>query len=557
MECKLLVKRLSMLSMTALLTLSLAACVEKSDSSKPVSENGEKVLTMGRVTSANPKLPQGDSYEDNAYTRIVNEKLNVKIVDQFEAEGDDYSRQVALAIASGELPDMMRVDSKDELKEMVENDLIEDLTTYFDKNASDYIKEIYESYDGRSLADATFDGQLMAIPASIGDEAPNMIWIRKDWLDKLGIELDTDGNKAITLDELEKTAKAFLENDPGESGNPVGIPFGSWLNAGDYGGSVFAMTAIAEAFDAHPRFWLEDNNGDIIYGSTSTNTKQALGVMADWFEKGIIDPQFGTRTWDDIIALLTNGQTGISTGPWHIADWVLFPVRTMNKDAEFVAYALEDENGKVNVTHNNPTGQFIVVKKGYEHPELAIEILNLFYDKIPNSKDLKTEYPEIEKYGKLGVDGSTRPFSIEVYNSDKLLEEFSYIKQAIDGEIAIDDIPSAGVKIDAQSVKDYLDNPESAETSTWSKYHSRMHGLGMMKKLSEEDKFVWTTPAYFGTTKAMGKKGANLAKLEEEGFIKIVTGTEPLSYFDTFVKNWESQGGDEIIAEIKAELAGN
>jgi putative aldouronate transport system substrate-binding protein len=53
----------------------------------------------------------------------------------------------------------------------------------------------------------------------------------------------------------------------------------------------------------------------------------------------------------------------------------------------------------------------------------------------------------------------------------------------------------------------------------------------------------------------MEKKGANLLKLEEEDFIKIVTGTEPLDYFDTFVSNWKKQGGDEIIDEIEAELA--
>lgn len=87
------------------------------------------------------------------------------------------------------------------------------------------------------------------------------------------------------------------------------------------------MTSIAGMFNAHPRMWLEDNKGNIVNGSTTEETKQALGVMADWFKKGIIDPQFGTRTWDDIMALVTNGQTGIVTGPWHIPDWGLSTVR--------------------------------------------------------------------------------------------------------------------------------------------------------------------------------------------------------------------------------------
>ncbi|MCZ4141865.1 sugar ABC transporter substrate-binding protein, partial [Escherichia coli] len=97
----------------------------------------EITVTMGRVTTANPKLPAGDTYENNAYTRLVKDTFNAKIKDQFKDNGEDYSSQVSLAIASGELPDMMRVDSKDELKELVDNDLIEDLTAVYDQYATD------------------------------------------------------------------------------------------------------------------------------------------------------------------------------------------------------------------------------------------------------------------------------------------------------------------------------------------------------------------------------------------------------------------------------------
>ncbi|NYE05719.1 putative aldouronate transport system substrate-binding protein [Bacillus niacini] len=553
-----LCKRMTILSMASMLSFSLAACVDSSSPQESASttEDGKTVITMGRVTAANPKLPEGDTYENNAYTRLVDEKLDVKIVNQFEAEGEDYDRQVALAIASGELPDMMRVNSKEELKELVENDLIADLTDVYKERASDNIKEIYDSYGGRSLADATFDDRLMAIPATNGANAPNMVWIRQDWIDKLGLELDKDGDSLITLEELENTAKAFIENDPGASGNPVGIPFAHWLNAGDYGGSALTMSSVAGVFNAHPRHYIEDENGNITYGSTTEGTKKALGVLADLFDKGIIDPQFGTRTWDDIMALLTNGQTGIVTGPWHIPDWGLSAVREMDKNAEFVAYTLEGDNGKANVFRENPTGSFIVVRKDYAHPELAIKILNLFYDELGNATDLETDYPEIAKYNELSVDGSTRPFNIEVYKSTSTLDDFSdLILPAVNGETSIEDITKAGIKNDAKTILEYIENPENAETSAWAKYHSRMKGIGLIEKLTTEDTFNWTTPVYYGTTATMEKKGANLLKLEEEDFIKIVTGTEPLDYFDTFVSKWKKQGGDEILAEIEAELA--
>jgi len=553
-----ILKQMATLSIASMLTVSLAACMDSSSpqESATTTEDGKTVITMGRVTAANSKLPEGDTYENNAYTRLVEEKLNAKIVNQFEAEGEDYDRQVALAIASSELPDMMRVNSKDELKELVENDLIADLTEVYEQHASDYIKEVYESYDGRSLADATFDDRLMAVPATVGANAPNMVWIRQDWIEELELTLDDDGDSLITLEELEQTAKAFVENDPGDTGNPVGIPFAHWLNAGDYGGSALTMSSLAGVFNAHPRHYVKDENGNIVYGSTTEGMKQSLGVLNEWFNNGILDPQFGTRTWDDIMALLTNGQTGIVTGPWHIPDWGLSAVREMDKNAEFVAYTLKGENGKANVYHENPTGQFIVVRKDYEHPELAIKILNLFYDEIGNATDLEADYPEIAKYSELGVDGSTRPFNIEVYKATSTLDDFSdLIVPAVNGDISIDDITKAGIKTDAKTILEYIEDPENAETSAWSKYHSRMKGIGLIEKLTNEGTFNWTTPVYYGTTPTMEKKGANLLKLEEEDFIKIVTGTEPLDYFDRFVSNWKKQGGDEIIAEIETELA--
>ena len=54
--------------------------------------------------------------------------MNIDIVDAFEATGDDYDRQVSLALSAGDIPDMMKVGSLDELEELYENDLIADLT---------------------------------------------------------------------------------------------------------------------------------------------------------------------------------------------------------------------------------------------------------------------------------------------------------------------------------------------------------------------------------------------------------------------------------------------
>jgi putative aldouronate transport system substrate-binding protein len=60
---------------------------------------------------------------------------------------------------------------------------------------------------------------------------------------------------------------------------------------------------------------------------------------------------------------------------------------------------------------------------------------------------------------------------------------------------------------------------------------------------------IWTQ------TKTMESKWATLKKLEDETFLKIIMGVAPVSAFDTFVKDWKAQGGDQITAEVQAEAS--
>lgn len=125
-------------------------------------ENGAYVdtltITLGRFAepSAAALFPEGQTFEDNAYTRYIESKLNVDLVDSFEASGDAYTNQLATCIASGELPDILTVNSYDTFVQMVDNGLTYDLTDLYEEYASDYIKSLYDSYDGRCLGMATF-----------------------------------------------------------------------------------------------------------------------------------------------------------------------------------------------------------------------------------------------------------------------------------------------------------------------------------------------------------------------------------------------------------------
>ena len=129
---------------------------EGNTSSEASSERDTIQVSVGRQTLQNVTFPDGDTYEDNAYIRMAENKLNIDITDEFEAYGDDYDRQVSLALSAGDIPDMMKVGTLDEVQELYENDLIADLTGVYEEYASDYLKSVYDSYEGRAMENVTF-----------------------------------------------------------------------------------------------------------------------------------------------------------------------------------------------------------------------------------------------------------------------------------------------------------------------------------------------------------------------------------------------------------------
>lgn len=530
-----------------------AAAVE-ADANDPMSPyDRELILTAGRYTGTNPRLPEGDTFEDNAYTRYLKEQLNIRIQDAFEANGDDYSRQVSLAMAGGDLPDIMMVTSWRDLQELAENDMIADLTEIYERYASPELKQIYESYsdvfEGGAFGKVTFDGKLYGMPDAQGDCGPNMVWIRKDWTDLLGIVVDEDGDKCISAEELKQIARSFIDEDPGGTGKPVGIPVQPMPTSGDNDGGSFTLTGLANSYGAFPKRWQEDENGEIVYGTMTEENKAFLTEMAAWYQEGIIDPQCGTRTWDDCMSLLVNNQAGIVFGQWHMPDWAFGQIKTKNPECEFECYAIADQNGKINTMHVAPLDRYMVVSKDCPHPEALIKMMNIYYDEIAGVDAVKL-MPNIADA--LQMDNSTKPVGLEVQPSDQLLSGYVGVMGAVE-----DDSLIAGLEVfDQKMVREicaYQNDPGSATTEEWSHYYSRVHALGLFHSLETNGLFQWEVPAFTGTTSSMSLLWTNLDKQENEMVIKIITGAEPPEFFDQFAEAWRKQGGTSIMEEIKAQ----
>ena len=500
--------------------------------------------TLGKLSGANnSNLPDGETYENNAYTRLLNERLNVQNQDVFEAMDEQYTDSVTMVIAQNDLPDVMIVEDLDELQYLVDNDMIADLTDSYNNCMSDTIKNIYGSY-GRDILDVvTFGGKIMAIPETNISDGPNLIWLRKDWMDALGLSAPR------TLSDVEEIIRQFKEKDPGHNGagNTVGLVCDTSLCGGCGYSSEYTLDIIFAAYGAFPKQWIYDEDGNVVYGSVQPEAKEALAHIHELYKEGILDQDFLMRTSSNLIELIVDGQCGSFFGPWWAPNNPLMQAVEQNKDAEWQPYLIATEKSGLTSYHTqNPSGKYIVVRKGYEYQEIACKIVSVLFDYLRyNDRDNQ----EIVDYYKENVDPTARPFAINVDYNNALQICYGELNHVFAGDKSADDLNVLEYSY-YEACESYLKDAENASAEDWAAYTSRITAC----KILNDGRTNKVESLYFGETETMVTDWWSLENLESDTYLKIVTGESSLDEFDRFVENWYQNGGETITKEVRAEI---
>ncbi|SDW28019.1 carbohydrate ABC transporter substrate-binding protein, CUT1 family [Lachnospiraceae bacterium KHCPX20] len=499
--------------------------------------------TLGKMTeAANSHMPEGDTYENNAYTRFLYKELNVQNRNAFEIDGnDDYKEKVAISIASRKLPDVMVVDDEQTLKQLVDKDLIEDLTDVYEKCTSDRIKKIYQSYGRQILDHATFDGRLMALPETNIDNGPSLFWVRKDWMDRLGLKAPS------TVSDVQRILKAFVEKDPGRNGKgkTIGLVTRPELT-GDCGyAQEYQTDIIFASFGAFPQQWIKDKHHKVSYGSIQPEAKKALATLRKMYKSGQLDRDFLVRNSNNLVDLIVQGKCGAFFGPWWAPNNPLMESMQADPVASWVPYLIAtDKKGNTSFAAQNPTGKYVVVRKGYEHPEIVMKITSVLFDKMTYGQK-GTE--ELEDYYKKNVDPTARPLSINVDYKNALDICYRDLVDVIGGGKD----PSSLDLLEGSyysACKDYIMdvNRQMPSPVEWAAYTSRITAC----RAISGDHIIEIPSYFYGETKTMKTNWWKLQELERQAYLSIVTGDKPLSYFDTFVKTWKKEGGEQITREV-------
>ncbi|MFC4776264.1 hypothetical protein ACFO9Q_05710 [Paenibacillus sp. GCM10023252] len=500
------------------------------------------------------KFIEGSTYEDNWFNDLYLEDLNIKPKVKWTAPaGDSYKQKYNLMIASNDLADVFSIEgsggksARTILKELVEAGQIEDLSKVYEEYASDSVKSIYNSFDnGKALENASVDGKLYALPAQ-GDtysQAP-VLWVRQDWLDKLSLPAPR------TLEELITVARSFVNNDP--DGNSKKDTMGLAFNKDIYAGAPTDGGALFYYNNSYPKTWLNDSSGQVVWGGIQPETKSTLSILADMYKEGLLNDEFAQQDGNKNSELITSGKIGMTFASWWSAYWPLGSSIDSDPKADWRAYTFSPD-GTIRAAFDNPTNILYVVRKGYEHPEALVKLLNVterykhdnsFPKYMDHEQEVKTQNP----------DGKTEaPTILPAFSISSVSEQFDSSKKfqaIIEGKATEEDL-TRGEKDIWKDIKLNQENPKKV-LNAYKVYINWIYALGSLANAKMDVKFNAfqdTTPTYDDRMGALNDK-------QLVAFTKIIMGKEPVDYFDTFVKEWKEQGGDQITKEINEVVQKN
>lgn len=508
------------------------------------------VIHMGRAESANVTYPKGEDSQNNYIVNYLQEQLNTEYIYDFSVDDASYNTKVAMAIASGDMPDVMNV-TYTQLVQLANAGAIEDLTDAFETDRSDSLKTCFDSTNGMSEKLATFDGKLMAIPdISPGMDSVPLVYIRGDWMEELGLQ------EPKTLEDIVTIARTFLEKNPGGNvtdGIAVGLSAEKELV--QKSGGTWHINGLFTLFDAYPKLWITQEDGSVVYGSITGEAKTALGEIRTLVEEGIIAPSFAVRDSEQCMEMISNGQAGIFFGAWWSNQW---PVVSMMEGAEdsvkwnsYVAPLNQD--GKLNVSMKSPSNTYVVVKKGSseEIKEAVIKTINYQYDLDQSqAQDVRPN-------------GMDTPFSWHYYpinvlhcDYDAKEKQIQSVMDCVDGKVAYDDLSGDG----KTWYNGYTAVMKDGFRKTVEKNISSANGWGWANGAwtvqGQADKLNLKYAASYADSPSMESLWATLKTLEDEFYLQVLTGNTSIDEFDKFVSQWKALGGDTITQEM-AELAGS
>ena len=492
------VKLIAVLLITVMLTAGLFASGSGDTRSSPVQGNPKLDIDLMTIAFVGGGWP-----DDFIIIKKLDDKLNINLTIQW-VPTENFSEKISVLAASNSFSDSYLLQEAQFMR-WVNSGIFLDIKPMLDnyKNLSTYLdKSVYEVMCP--------PGKYYGIPY-YAIESRDSMYIRKDWLDKLGLKMPD------TLEDFLNVAKAFAQNDPDGNGKADTIGFTTSLaSANDITGTLFYL---AGAFGV-PNGWKLDSGGNLVPWQVCTNEmKGFLGFMKRMYDEGALDKDFVFyKSNQDPINKFISGKAGISdNNPMNLQTGIQPPLEQNVPGAVIVPLTPPQGPTGIRATKTFATNQKIVI----------------------NSK--------------ISADKQKRV--LELYDYMLSDEGYDMIKNGIEGIHYISNADGTFTKLPA------FDDDRPYLLSTWlirradpliqiRKWDSKDLASEILSTIQNASQYVVRNSAQGLASDTNNKVGANIDDKLKETIARVIVGELDVSAYDKAVDDWRKGGGDAIIKEI-------
>lgn len=305
----------------------------------------------------------------------------------------DWSEQKSLLLASGDLPDAFLGSICLTASDMAQNkSLFLDLTDMITEETMPNLTQIFEDDPEMKAICTDRDGKIYSLPKKLGLRPVadgNSLYINKEWLDNLGLDMPT------TYQELEDVLEAFVTEDADGDGDPTNeIGYtnsaGSTVLSGDLRNILFPFGTMVSRADNYMGL---NSEGEPVFMPAEENYKEAVEWMHELWEKGILDPEYFTQD-SSMATSKRQAEGGSQVG--LITAWTADAEAGGNADQFELLEALEGPDGNRYVenasNYLDVADRELVISKDCENPEKLLAWADDFYDNVVT---LQTTYGSI------------------------------------------------------------------------------------------------------------------------------------------------------------------
>ena len=473
--------------------------------------------------------------EDSLVIAWLEETFNVELECWF-VDRSSYDELLTTRIIGGDIPDIFLMEDNNQFSKFVKQGVCLELPIEVIQQCMPNSYAWLMEYDPTCFYNVTYDGKNYGLPRVNGDGQYNYapMW-RADWLDKFGYE----GTVPMTLAEVEEVFYKMANEDP--DGNGV---------KDTYALSNTGMLPIYGAFGALPDRWVDDGEGNLIYGAVHPGMKDALTLLAKWYKDGLIDPEFVTGEnqgghWSLSIPF-ENGVIGFSS-----------PGAFYQATPDFDGPTNEETGEGSNFNYGK------TVRTLGNNPEFGYEKVRIGYN--PVGPDGKSQ----------GGDSWGFTTSEALVFSYKLAEEPAKLARILEIVEAIGSDYDTWWKIfkwdlepEQYTYDDLLgyvpNDPNYDRAAKYGENHGNLFNSLQnpnFRKVYDPAQYNWadSMPMYKTggysrvmlpiTTASQPKYWTSMETLRETTFMRIITGEASIEEYDSFVEQWYKMGGEQITKE--------